>query len=94
MELHRNFAVEGETNTCKKLIQSHRRLHDATGWLPRHSYTMYTLQIGPPRPPATGASGVGRGSRRFGNGEVESPGFAQIALRSCRWGRVRSKAHV
>ena len=47
-ELHLNFAVEGETNTCKKPIQSHRRLHDATGWLPRHSYTMYTLQIGPP----------------------------------------------
>ena len=47
-ELHRNFTVEGENKTCKKPIQSHRRLDDATGWLPRHSYTMYLLQIGPP----------------------------------------------
>ena len=47
-ELRRNFAVEGETNTCKKPIQPRRRLHDATGWLPRHAYTMYMLQIGPP----------------------------------------------
>jgi hypothetical protein len=47
-ELHRNFAVEGETTTCKKPIQSRRRLHDATGWLPRHAYTIYTKRIGPP----------------------------------------------
>ena len=47
-ELHRNFTVKGKTNTYKKPIQSRRRLHDATGWLPRHSYTMYMLQIGPP----------------------------------------------
>ena len=69
-ELHRNFTVEEENKTCKKPIQSHRRLDDATGWLPRHSYTMYMLQIRPPPSSHRRSAGRGRGGHRFGNGEV------------------------
>lgn len=75
----RSAAIEGRN--CHLQNQSSRVPSTATppAGCPRLAYTMYTARTGVPRPPAAGAAGRGRGSRRFGAGEVESLGRSQIA---------------